>query len=376
MPPSDKKSEFLSASQGLSGISFAHTKIPPQSLEAEMSVLGSLMLDRQGIFQLADSLAPSDFYKTIHRIIYETVLELFEKREPIDVLSVQNRLKERQELEAIGGSGYLTDLVNTVPTAGHLMYYAEIVRRKSLLRSLIDTAFEIGNLGYREDEDVDLILDEAEKRIFSIARKALKQEFISIKDELEHAWERIDSLHKGGDKLRGLSTGFTDLDDILAGLQKSDFIVLAARPSLGKTSFALDMARHIALKENTGVGIFSLEMSKEQVVDRLIAAQSHVELQKIRTGKYLTEDDFSRISQSLDLLSRAPVYIDDTVSANVLQMRAMARRLQAEHPLGIIIVDYLQLMEGRGKSDNRVQEVSEISRSLKGLARELNVPVL
>jgi len=376
MPPSDKKSEFLSASQGLSGISFAHTKIPPQSLEAEMSVLGSLMLDRQGIFQVADSLAPSDFYKTIHRIIYETVLELFEKREPIDVLSVQNRLKERQELEAIGGSGYLTDLVNTVPTAGHLMYYAEIVRRKSLLRSLIDTAFEIGNLGYREDEDVDLILDEAEKRIFSIARKALKQEFISIKDELEHAWERIDSLHKGGDKLRGLSTGFTDLDDILAGLQKSDFIVLAARPSLGKTSFALDMARHIALKENTGVGIFSLEMSKEQVVDRLIAAQSHVELQKIRTGKYLTEDDFSRISQSLDLLSRAPVYIDDTVSANVLQMRAMARRLQAEHPLGIIIVDYLQLMEGRGKSDNRVQEVSEISRSLKGLARELNVPVL
>lgn len=197
-----------------------------------------------------------------------------------------------------------------------------------------------------------------------------------MSQELELAWERIDSLHKGGEKLRGLSTGFTDLDNLLAGLQKSDLIVLASRPSLGKTSFALDIARNIALHEKIGVGIFSLEMAKEQVVDRMIAAQSRVELQKIRTGKYLTEEDFGKISESLDQLSRAPIYIDDSVTANVLQMRAMARRLQAEHKLGLIIVDYLQLMESRGKADNRVQEVSEISRSLKGLARELAIPVI
>ena len=375
MASSDRKLDAFSTALSAERM-FSAQKLPPQSLEAEMSVLGSLMLDPHAMTQVADLLAPSDFYKPAHGIVYNTIVELFERNEPIDLLSVQSRLQGKNELDSVGGVGYLTDLVNTVPTVGHLTHYAEIVRRKSILRNLIQASFDISTLGYQENEDTDLILDEAEKRIFSIARRALKQEFVPVRQELEQAWERIEYLHKGGERLRGLATGFVDLDNLLAGLQKSDFIVLASRPSLGKTSLALDIARHVALKENAAVGIFSLEMAKAQVVDRLLAAQARVELQKIRTGKFLTEDDFKRISEALNDLSSASIYIDDNISANVIQMRAMARRLQAEHELGLVIIDYLQLMENRGKAENRVQEVSEISRSLKALARELNIPVI
>lgn len=354
-------------------------KLPPQSIEAEQSLLGCLMLDKQAIVKVADFLEPRDFYKRTHQEIYQAMLDIFEKGEPIDLLSISTRLKEKNLLEEIGGNSYLTDLINSVPTASHVLSYAKIVQRKRILRDLIEASQEIGLLGYNETEDIDILLDQAEKRIFSIAQRGLTQNFLPVKVMLEDAFERIDNLskHRGG--LRGLPTGFTDLDNILAGLQKSDLIILASRPTLGKSAMALNMAANIAINEKVPVGIFSLEMSKDQVVDRLIAAQANVDLWRLRTGRLSAEgddNDFTRIQQALGILSEAPIYIDDAASSNILQMRAMARRLQAEKGLGLIIVDYLQLMEPRNPQATIVQQMSEISRSLKALARELNVPVL
>lgn len=352
-------------------------KLPPQNIEAEQSVLGCLMLDKDAIFQIADILKPADFYKPVHQFVYQAMLELYEKREPIDVLSLSNRLIEKKQLDEIGGHAYLTDLVNAVPTAAYVKFYADIISRKALLRRLIDSAAKITQSAYEESEDVEVILDKAEQRIFGVSQKYVRQDFISIKPMLAEAFERLDELHKGDGKLRGLPTGFYDLDNKLAGLQKADLIILAARPSYGKTSLALDIGRYIALHEKTPVGIFSLEMSKDQLVDRLLCNQGQVNLWKYRTGKLSAQgedNDFSRISQAIDVLSQAPIYIDDSSATSVMQMRAMARRLQADQGLGLIIVDYLQLMEGKGES--RVQEISNISRSLKGLARELNIPVL
>ena len=352
-------------------------KLPPQNIEAEQSVLGCLMLDKDAIFQIADILKPADFYKPIHQSIYQAMLELYERREPIDVLSLSNRLIERKQLDEIGGHAYLTDLVNSVPTAAYVKSYADIVSRKALLRRLIDSAAKITQSAFEESEDVETILDKAEQKIFNVSQKYVRQDFISIKPMLAEAFERLDELHKGDGKLRGLSTGFYDLDNKLAGLQKADLIVLAARPSYGKTSLALDIGRHIALQEKVPVGIFSLEMSKDQLVDRLLCNQGQVSLWKYRTGRLSAhgeDNDFSRINQAIDVLSQAPIFIDDSSATGVMQMRAMARRLQADQGLGLIIVDYLQLMEGVGES--RVQEISNISRSLKGLARELNIPVL
>jgi len=352
-------------------------RLPPQNIEAEQSVLGCLMLDKDAIFQIADILKPADFYKPVHQFIYQAMLKLYERREPIDVLSLSNRLTEKKQLEEIGGHAYLTDLVNTVPTAAYVKSYADIVSRKALLRRLIDSAARITQSAFEESEDVEVILDKAEQRIFNVSQKYARQDFILIKPMLAEAFERLDELHKGDGKLRGLSTGFYDLDNKLAGLQKADLIILAARPSYGKTSLALDIGRHIALHEKVPVGIFSLEMSKDQLVDRLLCNQGQVSLWKYRTGKLSgqgEDNDFSRISQAIDVLSQAPIYIDDSSATSVMQMRAMARRLQADQGLGLIIVDYLQLMESAGES--RVQEISNISRSLKGLARELNIPVL
>jgi len=356
---------------------FSSVRVPPQNIDAEMSVLGSLMLDKDALYKIVDILTPQDFYKDQHRFIYDTILDLFDRHEPTDVLAVSNRLRDRGQLEEIGGTSYLTSLVNSVPTASNVTYYAEIVHRKYVLRNLISVSQEIGQLGYQESDDVNVLLDEAEKKIFSIAKGTLKQKFASVSDSLEEAWERIDTLHKGDGALRGVPTGFTELDNLLAGLQKSDFVVLAARPSVGKTTLAMDMVRHIAIKNNIPVGVFSLEMSTAQLVDRLIASEANVDLWKLRTGRLSPEsDDFTRIRDTMEKLSKAPIFIDDEASNTILQMRAMARRLKAEHGLGLIVVDYLQLINTHKAADNMVQQITEISRSLKALARELDVPVL
>ena len=354
-------------------------KLPPQNLEAEQSALGCLLIDQNAIIKVVDFLKPRDFYRAIHHEIYQAMMELFERNEPIDLLSVSSRLKEKEKLEEIGGTSYLTQLVNAVPTAAHPLNYAQIVQRKRILRDLIDASHEINQMGYDESEDVEVLLDQAERKIFSITQKSLSQKFLSIKESLEEAFERIDRLsrHEGGP--RGVPTGFIDLDNMLSGLQKSDLIILASRPSMGKSSLALDFARYVAVHENLPVGIFSLEMSMDQVVDRLIASQSGVDLWKIRTGTLSSrgeDNDFSKIQTALGVLAETPIYIDDAATSNVLQMRAMARRLQADKGLGLLIVDYLQLAEPRTGTDSMVQQITEVSRSLKGLARELSVPVL
>ncbi len=357
-----------------------HVRVPPHNLEAETSVLGSLMLDKDAIIKMADLLRVGDFYKDDHNLIYETMLTLYEEHEPIDVLSLANKLEEKGKLERVGGSSYLASLVNSVPSATNVVHYAKVVQKKALLRRLITMASEIVEMGYDESEDVQKVLDEAEQKVFSVSEKYIKQDFVPIKSILEIAFNRIDELHKSDQTFRGVPTSYPDLDNMLAGLQKSDLIILAARPSVGKTTFALDIARQVAVDSKVPVGIFSLEMGADQLVDRMIAAQAGVDLWKLRTGKLSSEgpdNDFERISDAMGVLSEAPIFIDDSGSLNIMEMRTMARRLQAEHSLGLIIVDYLQLMEGRSsKGDNRVQEISEISRGLKQLARELNIPLI
>ena len=354
-------------------------KLPPQSVEAETSLLGSLMLDKDAIIKVADFLEPRDFYKEIHQQIYCAMMELFERREPIDLLSLSTRLKEKNKIVKVGGNSYLTELINSVPTAVHVLNYAKIVQRKRILRDLISSSYEIGLMGYNEAEDTDILLDQAEKKIFSIAQGSLSQNFIPLKNTLEETFERLDRLSKHQGELRGVPTGFADLDNRLSGLQKSDLIIIASRPSLGKSALALDIARSVAVFQKIPVGIFSLEMSKDQLVDRLLAGMAYVDLWRLRTGRLSDkgeDNDFTRIQQSLDRLSEAPIFIDDAATSNILQMRAMARRLQADKGLGLIIVDYLQLMEPRNINTSMVQQMTEVSRSLKALARELNVPVL
>ncbi len=358
-------------------------KIPPQNLEAEMSLLGSILIDKEAMMKIADIIDREDFYKNIHGDIYEVMVELYGRNEPLDVLMLGNRLEEKSLLEKIGGRSYLINLSNAVPTASHVLHYANIVRRKSTLRKLLGAASEITRLGYKEEaEDVEGVLDEAQKFLYGVTQKHLKNTYVHIKTVLSDAFERIDVLHRDKGKLRGVPTGYKQLDNLLAGLQKSDLIILAARPSVGKTSLALDIARHVAVKEKIPVGVFSLEMSKEQLVDRLLCSQANVDLWKMRTGNLSDKpdsDDFPRIGNAMGVLSEAPLFIDDSPGNNIMQIRTKARRLQAEHGLGLVVIDYLQLMESHKTSyggDNRVQEVSEITRGLKGIARELNVPVL
>jgi len=354
-------------------------KIPPQNLEAEQSLLGALLIDKDSIVKIADIITGEDFYEDRHGLIYETILELFEKKEAIDLLSLASRLNEKGLLEQIGGRSYLVTLTNQTPSAAHIVSYAQIIQKKATLRRLITAANNILELGYHEEKEVNEVLDKAEQSVFSVSQKYLKEKFTPIKEILTDAFDRIDQLHREKGQLRGLPTGFNDLDSLLAGLQKSDLVILAARPSVGKTSLALDMARNIAVKYKKSVGIFSLEMSKEQLVDRLICASAGVGLWKMRTGQ-LSEnsDDFPRIGQAMSELAESNIYIDDFANTNVMELRTKARRLQMEHSLDLIVLDYLQLMEGTGSrsSDNRVQEIAEISRALKGIARELNVPVL
>lgn len=355
-------------------------KVPPQNIEAEQSLLGCLLLDKDAIFKTVDILNADDFYYDNHRHIFESMVDLFNSQEPIDVVTLSNRLEEKKMIDKIGGRSYLAQLSNAVATAANVNHYANLIQKKATLRRLQLSASEIMDLSFEEEREIDDILDQAEKKIFGVSRKFLKNSFLGIDGLLGEAFERIDELHKRSGNLRGLSTGFYDLDNLLAGLQKSDLIILAARPSVGKTSLALDIARQAAVKNKAGVGVFSLEMGKEQLVDRMLCAQANVNLWKMRTGNLSDKEednDFQKIGEAMSVLSEAPIYIDDSPNCSVMEIRAKSRRLQSEKGLGLIVIDYLQLMEGRGKySDNRVQEISEISRGLKGIARELNVPVL
>jgi replicative DNA helicase len=351
-------------------------KLPPQDIDAERSVLGALMLDKNAIIRVADLIKADDFYTPAHSRIFEAIFELFERGEPIDILSVTKKLKDRNLLTEVGGSAYLTDLINSVPTATHISYYAKLVQQKKVLRDLIQASAEINERVFDTSENPEDLLDEVEQKIFAISQKSRPQNFVPIKDELKAAYERIEKLHRGERGLRGVSTGFDELDNYLSGLQRSDLIILGARPSLGKTALCMDIARNAAIKTKTPVGIFSLEMSKDQVIDRLIAAEAQVALWKLRTGRLTDDIEFEMIQEALDRLSQAPIFIDDTPSANIIQIRSMVRRLQAEHGLGLLVVDYIQLIQPRSNTDNMVQAMTEVSRGLKSLARELEVPIL
>ena len=354
------------------------TRIPPQSLDAEKALLGAILIRPDSLHDIGDTISGDSFYAEKHRIIFETMRELQAKGDPVDLLTLTARLKDKDLLERTGGRAYITELIGSAPAPGNFSHYAEIVAKKHVARALIGTAHDITEAAYDESrESVDL-LDEAEKKIYEIGNRAVTHKFISIKDTLDDAWDRIETLSKGDGAIRGVPTGFPELDAVLSGLHPSDLIILAARPSVGKTSLALDIARNTAVKHNTPVGIFSLEMSAEQLTDRMLSAESYVDAWKIRTGGIKDEEDFNKLRDALETLSKAPIHVDDKPGSNILEMRAAARRLKREHGIGLIIVDYLQLMQPTAmrNSDNLVAQVTEISRSLKSLARELNVPVL
>jgi replicative DNA helicase len=353
-------------------------RLPPQNIESEKALLGSIMIRPGAIYEVIDMIWPRSFYTEKHRLIFEAMLELTAKNEPIDLLTLSAKLDQRGLLQSIGGGSYLTELVNFVPSAGNIRHYATLVHNKSLMRGLLEASEFISNLGYDDAADVEEALDQAEKRVFEVANFSKHHKFIELKEALGEAWERLDKLHKSREGIRGISTGFKELDNKLAGFQKSDLVILAARPSMGKTALALDIARQSAANHGTPVCIFSLEMSSQQLVDRMLAAESRVDAWKLRTGKLSIDAEFDKIRDSLDRLSKAPIYIDDQPGNNILKMRSVARRLKSEKNLGLIVVDYLQLMlpTSARSTDSMVQQVTEISRSLKNLARELDVPVL
>ncbi len=355
-----------------------HSTSALQNIEAEASLLGAILIDQDAIVKIADTVSKSDFVDTRHQYIYEAILDLYEDRHAIDVLTLSDRLDGLDYLEAIGGPSYLTELTNFVPTASHVEQYADIVAQKALRRKLINTANEISDISRDESKKIKELIEEAETKLFNVSNVHVRQNVISLEAILAESFERLDDLHKDKNKIRGLSTGFKDLDNLLAGFQRSDLVILAARPSMGKTALALNFAHNIATKLNEPILIFSLEMGKEQLVDRLLSMESGVDAWALRTGN-LSDSDFEKIAKAMGSLSEAPIYIDDTPSITVSDLRTKARREAHKHPLGLIIVDYLQLMSGAsryGSDGNRVQEISEISRGLKGIARELNIPVL
>jgi replicative DNA helicase len=352
-------------------------RIPPQSVDSEKAVLGSIMLRPGAIHEINDIVNGDSFYATKHAQIYKIMLELSSKGEPIDILTVSHKLTEKNLIDQIGGSSYLSELTNSVPASTNIKHYAEIVNKKHILRKIIEAGADISELGFREDiEDVFETLDQAEKRMMGINNNAGGHAFTSLKDSLPEAWERLEKLHESKGELRGVPTGFHDLDQYLSGLQKSDLIILAARPSMGKTTLALDIARQAALNHGTPTVIFSLEMSTQQLVDRMLAAQSKVNAWNLRTGNLSSENEFSKIRDSLDSLSKAPIFIDDLAGNSIVRMRSVCRRIRAENGIGLIIVDYLQLMSTSKNYDNMVNQVTEISRSLKALAKEFDVPVI
>lgn len=355
-------------------------KVPPHSLEVERSTLGSLLIDKDAVTKVADFLGYDDFYHESHGLIYQTIFDLYDRRSPIDLITVSNLLEERKQLERVGGASYLATLANEVPTATHVFNYAMIVKQKSTLRRLIKAGNIISGIGYNQIENLEDLLEQAEKALFGVSQTFIKDRFIHIKEVLNATYDKITELHDPAtkDKYRGVPTGFLDLDNLLSGMQASDLIILAARPSMGKTALAINIAQNVAKKGYTA-GIISLEMSKEQLVERMFCSLLEVDSWKLRTGQ-LTEEDFMRIGGVMDELYSMKIFIDDSVGSSIAELRAKARRLQMENGLNFLIVDYLQLMtaggNNKGGQTNRVQEISEISRALKGLARELKIPIM
>jgi replicative DNA helicase len=349
-------------------------RLPPNNIEAEEAVLGSLLLDPTCIVQIADFLHVGDFYREKNNWVYEADVALYDRHDVIDVVTLCDELERRGRLTDVGGPAYITSLMNAVPTAAHVEYYAHIVERCATLRRLITAGSEIVRLGYAEDADVPTALDKAEQLVFSVAQRRMGRDFITLRDALSDFVDQLDTLHAQRGRLLGLSTGFHDLDELLGGLHNSDLIIVAGRPSAGKTSFATSLAQHIAVHERKPVVLFSLEMSSEQLVQRLLCSEANVDSQRLRAG-YMDDAEWQRVTEAIGVLSEAPVYIDDSANISAMELRTKARRLKAQYDISAVFIDYLQLMQGSGR-ENRVQEVSEISRSLKGLARELNVPVI
>lgn len=360
-----------------SEVSRAAGKIPPQNVDAEVSLLGAILIDDEVLTNVSDTIDVHDFYDKRHAAIYAAIVRLYERRQPVDLLTLTDELKRKDELDMIGGSAYLSELTNMVPTAAHAEAYAELIAQKAVRRRLIKASTEISELGYDDDKNIQELLEKAEAELFSVSDKSLKQDLVSLEQILTESFDRMEELHRNKGALRGVKTGWKDLDNMTAGLQRSDLIILAARPAMGKTTLVTNLAYNVATKAKQSVLFFSLEMSKEQLVDRMLADAAGVDAWNIRTGN-LSDDDFEKLSDAMGELAEAPVYIDDTPGMTVLEMRTKARREAHNHPLGLIIIDYLQLMQSSNhRSDgNRVQEVSEISRGLKLIARELNVPVI
>lgn len=353
-------------------------KIPPHNIEAEASLLGAILIDSDAIVKIADQINATDFYDQKHQRIYQAMVSLYEKHSPVDVLTLADQLKNSGFLDMVGGGAYLSELTNFVPTAAHVEQYAEIVKQKAVRRRLINASQAIVGLGYDEAKNLNQLIEEAEAELFDVSQKHIKQDVTSLETVLSESFDRLDELHKDKTKIRGVATGYKDLDGILAGLQRSDLIILAARPSMGKTALALNIAHNVAIQSAQPVLIFSLEMSKEQLVDRMLAMESGVDAWALRTGN-LNDQDFEKIGQAMGTLSEAQIYIDDSPGITVSDLRTKARREAHQRELGLLIVDYLQLMSGAnrfGSETNRIQEISEISRGLKSIARELKVPVL
>lgn len=352
----------------------ANTKLPPQNIEAEQSLLGALLIDKDAVIRIGEIVKSQDFYREQHAAIFTAIKELYDAREPIDLVTLTEKLKKLNTYDLAGGSAYLTTLVNIVPTAAHVEQYAKIIKEHAIRRNLISQATQLIDQSFNEEESVETLLENAEVGIFSLSQNNIKRDFVPVKDALAESFDRLEELQKTSGKLRGVPTGFRDLDSKLAGMQASNLIILAARPGVGKTSFTLNIAQHVAVNSGLPVGFFSLEMSIEELIDRLLVGQADIDAWKLKTGK-LDDKDYQKLSLAMGQLAEAPLYIDDTPGITISEMRTKARRLQMEHGLKLIIVDYLQLMHGRNL-DNRVQEVSEISQSLKNLARELKIPVL
>ncbi len=350
-------------------------RIPPHNIEAEQSVLGSMIIDREAIASATEMLRGDDFYRPDHKEIFDTIVDLFTKGEPVDLVTLKSRVEERGLLDQIGGIPYLSELASSVPTSAHIKQYAKIVEEKALLRKLIKASQEISAASFEARQDVNVIIDQAEKSIFNILQNRRTEEFSHIREVLLIAFEKIESVYHNQGKVTGIPTGFMDIDYKTAGLQPSDLILIAARPSMGKTAFALNIAQYAAVRQQVPTAVFSLEMSKDQLVNRMLCAEAMVDAQKLRTGS-LEQDDWVKIARAMGPLGEAPIFIDDTAGITVMEMRAKCRRLKLEKGLGLIMIDYLQLMSGNGKTDSRQQEISEISRSLKALAREMNAPVI
>ncbi|HXG52092.1 MAG TPA: replicative DNA helicase [candidate division Zixibacteria bacterium] len=351
-------------------------KVPPQSLEAESSVLGGILLENEAINQVLELLRPEDFYRESHRKIFRAMIELSDRSEPVDLITLSEALKSRGELEAVGGTAYLASLADFVPTAANIAYYARIVREKSILRHLINAATDIATRGFEEQGNVEEFLDNAEKVIFDISERKIKASFVAVGDMIKDTLKAVERLYERKEMVTGVPTGYDDLDRLTAGLQPADLIVVAGRPSMGKTAFSLNIATNAAFR-GVGVAVFSLEMAREQLVLRMLCSEARVDNSKMRSG-YLGERDFPKLASAAGRLHEAPIYIDDTPAISVLELRAKARRLVRDRSkkVGLIVVDYLQLMRGMGTASNREQEISEISRSLKALAKELNIPVI